>query len=369
MITKTMDETDRKCPQCGGTLEYDPASGNLKCPYCDYTEAIESTAEARASGTLDKDGRFIATEHRFTGAEETTVSDWGTSTKTVVCPSCGAEILYDANAIANVCPYCGSTQVMPAGNVEEKIMAPGGVVTFHVDNQKAAELFKGWIRHRFFCPKLAKESASPEKFRGVYVPYWTFDAKASGNYLGEYGVNRTVHLSGGKTEIRTDWHRCSGSVQHFFDDVLVFGSNREDQTLLQSVEPFRTDEVKPYKPQYLAGFMAERYTLKLTDAWPKAQQRMEDEMRTLAEEDIRATHTPDDAHVLSIHPNYRDVTYKYLLLPVWMSSFRYQDKIYHFMVNGQTGKVSGKTPISWIKVALTVIAVVALFALLYYLLG
>ena len=168
-MTKTLQETDRKCPQCGGTLEFDPSTGGLKCPYCDYTEAIQHEEEAKESGTIDDEGRFVATEHAYTGKEDTATTDWGTATKTVICKSCGAEIMYDANAIANVCPYCGSTQVMEAGNQEEKIMAPGGVVTFDVDNKRAAELFKTWIGHKFFCPKLAKESAEPDKFHGVYV--------------------------------------------------------------------------------------------------------------------------------------------------------------------------------------------------------
>ena len=368
-MTNTLQETDRKCPQCGGTLEFDPSTGGLKCPYCDYTEAIRHEEEAKESGTIDDEGRFVATEHAYTGKEDTATTDWGTATKTVICKSCGAEIMYDANAIANVCPYCGSTQVMEAGDQKEKIMAPGGVVTFDVDQRRAAELFKTWIGHKFFCPKLAKESAEPDKFHGVYVPYWTFDAEASGDYTGEYGINRTVKKDDGKTEIVTDWYGCSGEIEHFFDDVLVTASDRYDTMMLQSVEPYRTDEVKPYKPQYLAGFMAERYTLKLTDAWPKAQSIMDEEMHELAEDDIRDQHNPDDVRSVSIEAKYADVTYKYLLLPVWISCFRYQDKIYRFMVNGQTGKVSGKTPISWIKVALTTIAVIAIFVLLYYLLG
>ena len=369
-MTATMEETDRKCPRCGGALEYDPATGGLKCPYCDYTEAIQAEKDAEhADGSFRPDGRFVATEHRFTGREDMASTDWGTATKTIICKSCGAETIYDANAIANTCPYCGSVQVMPAGNDQQKIMAPGGVVTFDVDDQKASALFKKWIGHKFFCPRLAKEGAAPEKFHGVYVPYWTFDAEGSGYYTGQYGRHRQVRTSDGKTTTKTDWYSCSGWVQQSFNDVLVTGSERYDRKTLQKLEPFRTDLVKPYKPQYLAGFMAERYTVKLTDAWPKAQGIMDATMDAEARSDIQMRHHPDEIGMVHVQSNYSHVTYKYLLLPVWISSFRYRERVYRFMVNGQTGKVAGQTPISWLRVAALLVGIGVGIVLLYYILG
>lgn len=368
--TVTMEETDRKCPRCGGALEYDPVTGGLKCPYCDYTEAIHAEEDADdADGSFRADGRFVATEHRFTGQEDTASTDWGTATKTIICKSCGAEIIYDANAIANTCPYCGSVQVMEAGNEQQKVMAPGGVVTFDIDDQKASVLFKNWIGHKFFCPRLAKEGAEPEKFHGVYVPYWTFDAEGSGRYSGQYGKHRQVRTKDGKTATKTDWYSCSGWVQHSFDDVLVPGSERYDRATLQKLEPFRTDRVKPYKPQYLAGFMAERYTVKLTDAWPKAQSIMDGTMKEEARCDIQRRHLPDEIGSVRVQASYSNVTYKYLLLPVWISSFRYREKVYRFMVNGQTGKVAGEAPFSWRRLMVLIVGISAAFLLLYFLLG
>ena len=172
--TKTLEETDKKCPSCGGVMEFDPATGGLACPYCGHTEEIKREQEKPAR----------AQELDFDKAEQTENCNWGAEKKTVICKACGAETVYDALEISGVCPFCGSNQVMEAS--DQKTMAPGGVVPFQVTDEKAATLFKNWIKKKWFCPKLAKESAKAKHFKGVYLPYWTFDAKTETEYRGEY---------------------------------------------------------------------------------------------------------------------------------------------------------------------------------------
>ena len=253
-VVDTRKETDKKCPACGGVMDFSPALGKMVCPYCGTEEEIETAENV-----------FVAEELDFYGAEEQASCDWGTATKSVICKSCGAQTVYDINEIADECPYCGSNQVMEAG--DSQVIAPGGVVVFKMDAKEASARFKKWIGRKFFCPKLAKESAKPKSFKGIYIPYWTFDTDTYSRYTGQYGINRKYRDKEGNVRTKTDWYGTKGQFAFSFDDVLVCGSARQNDRMLRGIEPFNTKDVKAYKPEYLAGFTAERYTVRMKDAW------------------------------------------------------------------------------------------------------
>lgn len=354
VIAETKEETDRKCPACGGIMDFNPAKGNLVCPYCGTEQEIET-----------EETEFTAKELDFSQVEEQASCDWGTATKTVICKSCGAETVYDVNQIANECPYCGSNQVMEAG--DERVMAPGGVVLFKLDAKAASDRFRRWIGSKFFCPKLAKDSARPAAFKGMYIPFWTFDSRTSSQYQAQFGIDHVIRGRDGKTRIQTSWHHASGRLDYFVDDMLVCGSSRQDEGMLHDLEPYDTKDVAEYRPEYLAGFMAERYTLPVKDGWEQAKVKIHQLLQTKVREKIVRDHHADHVQGLRMSTVHNQVTYKYLLLPVWISSFQYNGTVYHFMVNGQTGKVSGKTPISWVKVAITVAAAAAALGIIMYL--
>lgn len=354
-VTKTEQETDKKCPACGGVMEFNPSNGTMACPYCGYEEEIQ---------VEHKD--FVAKELDFSMVDDDDTScDWGTATKTVICKSCGAETLYDVNEMANVCPYCGSNQVMEQEN--SKVMAPGGVVTFQISAKEASERFREWIGKKFFCPKLAKESAKPKAFKGLYTPFWTFDSNTKSTYTAEYGIDRVEEDKDGEKHTVTDWHKTSGKYKVFFDDILISGSSQQNEYMLQELEPYDTTKAVEYKPEYMAGFAAEKYSIKVKDAWKKAKQKIKSMLHSDIDKKIRREKKCDHVSNLKIKTVHENVTYKYLLLPVWISSFQYKDKVYHFMINGQTGKVSGDTPISWTKVAVIAAAVIAFIAIIFLL--
>ena len=354
-IVDTEEQTDKKCPQCGGVMDYDPATGTLKCPYCDYEQEIK-----REEQKPEK-----AAEMDFYAAEHTANKDWGVDTKTVICKACGAESIYDALQTSAVCPFCGSNQGMDAQ--AEDTIAPGGVVPFSVDDKKASENFKGWIKRKWFCPKLAKQSAKPDRFKGIYLPYWTFDTNTYSSYTGEYGIDHTTKDEEGNTQVRTDWHFTSGHYNEFFDDELVLASKNHDRGMLRGIEPFDTENNKTYNPEYIAGFVAERYSIGLKDAWELAKDSIKSKLHERISSKIRSDHHADDTRSVNVQTRFEDITYKYLLLPVWISNYKYKDKVYQFMVNGQTGQVSGKTPISIPRVILTVLGVAALAVGAYFL--
>lgn len=350
----TREETDKKCPCCGGIMDFDPASGQLSCPYCGHIQEIEKSDEP-----------FVAKELDFYAAEDEASCDWGVATKTVICKACGAETVYDVNEMANECPYCGSNQIMD-DPTSKKIMAPGGVLPFKISAENASERFKSWIGRKFFCPKLAKESAKPDAFTGIYVPYWTFDADTASKYNAEYGTEHHYRDKDGNQRTEIHWHPTSGFYNKFMDDVLVCGSAKQSGSIISGLEPYDTRQVAEYKPEYMAGFKAERYTIKMKDAWETAKQKIHNILQGDVQTKIRSQYHTSHVRGIRLLTTYSNITYKYLLLPVWISAFKYKDKVYQFMVNGQTGKVSGRTPISWIKVGLTVLAVIAVVVLIYY---
>lgn len=354
-IVDTREETDKKCPQCGGVMDFDPATGNLKCPYCDYEETIK----------VQKKAPKKAEELDFYAAEHTANHDWGAEKKTILCKACGAESIYDALQTSAVCPFCGSNQVMEQN--EKDTIAPGGVVPFHISAEEASRLFHRWIKRKWFCPKLAKESAKPKRFKGIYLPYWTFDTDTYSSYEGEYGIDHTRKDKNGESRTETRWHRTSGTYEEFINDELVLASTNHDKSMLRKLEPFDTEKNKSYKPEYIAGFIAERYSIGIKDAWKIAKKSIKQKLKEKISTKIEVEHHADHVRDLTLDVAYDNITYKYLLLPIWTSNFKYNDKVYQFMVNGQTGKVAGKTPLSVPKIIITVVGVIAIIAILYFL--
>ena len=351
----TRKATDRKCPQCGATMDFDPTTGGLYCPYCDHREEI--VAE-------NSSGESVASEQDFASAEFTGNCDWGVAQKTVTCKSCGAVSVYDALTVANECPYCGSNQVMEANDVQT--MAPNGVILFKITAKQAGERFTQWLNRKWFAPRAAKRSARADSFKGIYLPYWTFDSDTVTTYTAEYGIDRTER-SGDKQRTVTDWHRTSGTHNEFIDDQLVAGTGDQNIEMLRQVEPFDTKDNKSYKPEYLAGFLAERYSVGLKDAWEKGKEFIRKRLKSSIENEIRNRHHADHVRNYKGDTTFSNITYKYLLLPVWLSCFSYNDKVYQFIVNGQSGKVGGKYPISPWRVAIAVILAILVIMLLYYL--
>ena len=203
----------------------------------------------------------------------------------------------------------------------------------------------------------------------MYVPFWTFDTDTESRYNGEYGIDSSYKDKDGNTKTRTDWYRVSGRYSESFDDVLVCGSSEQKEAMIGALEPFDTKQVVQYKPEYMAGFSAERYTVKMKNAWEKAKEKIKRILRGNVESKVRTEKSADSVRNMNINTEFNNITYKYLLLPIWISSFKYNNKVYNFMVNGQTGKVSGNTPISWIKVAITVIVVIAAIAIIMHFLN
>lgn len=371
---KTVDKTDKKCPNCGGPMTFNPTSGKLVCDYCEHEEevkkdppkaatttAMEGTAAAEADKSSKKE--TVKTKRNKSGntipgipidrAPEQANTNWGDEKKVVKCKSCGASAIYDAKQISDTCPYCDSTLVTQEN--EEKVMAPQGIIPFSVDKDKAGKEFSAWIGGLWFAPNDLKKRAARGEINGMYAPYWSYDTSSEAKYKGEYGVEREETDSDGNTHTEIDWYPTKGEIEKQFDDKLILSADKQNADLIKGIEPFDMKACKEYLPEYVAGFISERYAKGVNDCWETAQGELKDALRSIAHEQIQKKHHTSHTRVNTLDARFYETYYKYILLPLWLSSYRYKGTVYHFVINGQTGAVSGNRPYSILKIFLTVV--------------
>jgi predicted RNA-binding Zn-ribbon protein involved in translation (DUF1610 family) len=291
--------------------------------------------------------------------------------QSVSCTSCAALVEPPPSAEAFACPYCGSSIVTTARS--QRLIKPQALLPFRIARDQATALFRKWIRKLWFAPDALKKMARIEgRLQGLYTPYWTFDAATVSRYTGQRGDNYTVTKSrtvvrNGKpvteryqaTEIR--WRPAAGTVSRDFDDVLVVGSSSLPRELAEELEPWDVANLVAYADEYLPGFIAERYQVDLRQGWGRAEERMDEVIRGDVKRDIGGDHQ----RIHSLDTAHSEVTYKHVLLPMWICSYRYKDKIYRFLVNARTGEVQGQRPWSWVKITLAALSVAAVALVIY----
>ena len=336
---RTIKETDKKCPNCGATVVFNPATGGMHCDYCGYSYELPKADTENNICEIDLET-----------AIHTESFNWGEQKKSVECKQCGAVSIYDVLETAAVCPFCGSTNVMPAATNET--ITPNAVCPFSVTKAQASEYFTKWLRKKWFAPRKARKKAEPDAFQGVYLPYWTFDTQTTSNFAGRAGHDKIKDEDG--NGLITKWEKVDGVYQEFFDDVTVLGSKRQVNSGVKECEPFDFSKMVPYTPQALAGFIAERYSVGLQEGWESAKKHIQFRIKTNMDSYI-CKHWHADRADVKFSTIYNNTTYKYLLVPTWISSFKYKNKVYQFAVNGQTGKVGGQSPVSVWKVLLAVV--------------
>jgi len=346
------------CDQCGSDFRFDPEEGKLICDHCgnekdyedvDLPEIREMDFEAALQSGIDT-----------AEMEETRVSG---------CPNCGAQIEINPDIHSTECPFCATPLVTDTGT--HRHIKPKAVLPFQLDERTAHKAMNDWLGRLWFAPNGLKEYARQGRsLDGIYVPYWTYDAQTRSRYQGQRGtiyyVTRTVTRDGKPTQVREQrirWTNVAGRVQRFFDDVLILGSRSLPKKYTDALAPWTLSALEPYQPHYLAGFRAEGYTVDVEEGFDEAREVMDAQIRR----DINADIGGDRQRISHVNTDVSEITFKHILLPVWMAAYRYKGKSYRFVVNGQTGKVQGERPWSAIKIAIAVIIGAAVAAGLAYL--
>lgn len=336
------------CKACGAKVDFTPGTESLKCPYCGAENEIPASEEDIEE--LDFESAIAASSAGEEQLEKLTVK----------CSACAAEVSLEPNVTASVCPFCGANIV--AGSVSTKAFKPKSLLPFKLNKEQAFARFRGWVSSRWFAPNDLKQYARTEqKLSGLYVPYWTYDSDTTSFYRGERGDNYTVTVGTGKnrrTETRTRWTSVSGTVWKNFDDILILASRSLPEKYAESLEPWDLEQLTPYRDEYLSGFRAESYQVDLKEGFGEAQGIMDEAIREAIRKDIGGDHQ----RIHSVKTQYNNISFKHLLLPIWLSAYRYRDKVYRILINARTGEVQGERPYSWIKITLTVLAAIAAVA-------
>ncbi|MGF1624093.1 MAG: hypothetical protein ACFCVH_04360 [Alphaproteobacteria bacterium] len=346
--TEAARERSFPCGQCGAKLSFAPGTTALTCQYCGHVNPIpQSETDIR--------------EIDFRAALDSLVHDEDYVTQRIAkCGSCAAEFTLDANVHSDTCPFCGSPQVVDGGS--SKQIKPRALLPFVVEARQSRELFQKWLRGLWFAPNRVKNFARLEGgFTGMYVPYWTYDSATTTFYRGQRGTRYTVTVGSGKnrrTVTRIRWRNVSGTVWRDFDDVLVLASTSLPHKQTERLEPWDLDQLVGYDDAYLAGFRAESYHVDLASGFDRAKDKME----TVIRGDIRRDIGGDAQRITSMKTQHSRVTFKHVLLPIWLNAYRDGKRVFRFVINGRTGEVQGERPWSWIKIGLAVLGVVAVIA-------
>lgn len=337
------------CPNCGADYRFAPAEGKLICDHCGNSEPLADPGPW--AGAIQELDFRAAIEARLPEAEIE-------ETRVAQCPSCGAQVEFKGDQHAAECPFCATPVVTGTGT--HRHIKPKGVLPFGLTERDAQKAMADWLGRLWFAPNGLREYARKgRKLDGIYVPYWTYDADTKSTYSGERGtiyyVTETVMRDGKPTQVQVQkirWRPASGRVARFFDDVLVLASKSLPKKYTDALEPWDLSELKPYTPEFLAGFLAEGYQVELAEGYEEARAIMD---RTI-DRDVRFDIGGDRQRVHQINTKVSDVTFKHILLPVWMAAYKFRGKTYRFVVNGRTGRVQGERPWSVWKITFAVLA-------------
>ena len=325
--------------------EWNPAKKALVCPFCGSVTEVDLKTDPTA-----------IVENDLVAALQSVPKDqrgWATEKKTVRCQNCNAISVFDANHVSQRCDFCGSPSLIAIDDVQAPIR-PAALLPFKVPDSKVRDDIRAWYGSHWFAPNMLKQRALTDTLKGVYLPYWTFDAKVAARWRAEAGYEYSVENNNGERETRVRWESASGALDHFFDDLLVPASKGVQANLLRQVEPFpTTQELVAYAPSFLSGWVTEQYQIDLQAASTLSRQRMEGETRNMC-----ASKIPGDTYRnLEVQANYTGLTYKHVLLPIWLLTYTYGSQSFQVVVNGYTGRIAGRYPLSWVKIFLVVAAV------------
>ena len=319
-----------KCPNCGGDLVFDPSGQNYKCSYCGSVftqEELDSLHGASASA-----------ESQTAGEENGAV--------VYSCPSCGAEIVTDATTAATFCYFCHNPVVLE-GRLSGDYL-PDQIIPFKLDENEAKQKLKEFIRKKRYVPKAFADESQIEKLSGVYYPYWVYDCEVSGSMNLE-GTKLRVWRDSRKEYTQTSIFSVERSGTASLRNITRNALEKTNRELVENVQPYSLGSMQPFTIGYLSGFMAEKRDMEKDRFSDELQKEARNYAGGLMRETVSGYNT---TRLISSDYQITGETWHYVLLPVWVLTYRSLGQLYYFAMNGQTGAVAGKLPVDMKKLSL-----------------
>lgn len=344
-IQKT--ELKRACTNCGAELRYKPGTPNISCGYCGHEEAIPLSESRFEELELQP---YLQEMGSVKHAEQLSM---------LHCKNCGADQHVEENYKSLHCVYCGQPLILEDAHMEQWIL-PGAVLPFQLDQKQSFAIFRNWVKRLWFAPNNLKKAALDPRFtKGLYLPYWTFDAQLWARYTGQRGEyyyeTQRVRDSNGKMVTRqvrkTRWYPASGEVSGFVDDTLIKASHQRSGRIPPKIAHWNLDKLQPFHSGFLSGFVTEKYTIPLKDGHLHSKEVARDIATRWCMQKIGG----DIQRVHSLDMELSQETFKHILLPVYVSAYGYKGKEYHFFINGENGGISGTRPYSFWKIFFAVL--------------
>jgi DNA-directed RNA polymerase subunit RPC12/RpoP len=351
-----MDIQEYKCPNCGGAVKFDSGTQKMKCPYCDAEFEIAALQEyQKEMAAPEKDLINVDTSKAGSEWNEADLGDLSTGS----CPSCGAELIGDKNTIATICPCCGNTQIVQQR--VQGLLKPEYVIPFQLEKKAATEALKKFYQGKKLLPNFFKEENRVNSIQGLYVPYWLYDARASGQIT--YKATKVKSWSDKSySYTKTDYYSVVREGDISFAKIPVDGSEKMDDDYMDALEPFDYATLKDFQSAYLSGYIAEKYDVNAEASKERAIKRMKHSLESQFAKSVQ-----DYRSVVKEKSNINvgEGKVTYALFPVWVLNSKYQNENYQFIMNGQSGLIVGKLPIDQGKAMKYRLSFIAGFGVLF----
>lgn len=325
---------DYKCPACGGAIEFDAATQRMKCPYCDTEIDVEELLKLDADIADSKQDDIKWDEGRMSEWQEGEADD----ICAYICNSCGGEVVADKNTAASTCPFCGNRIVMK-GNIAGDLK-PDLIIPFKLDKNTAKEAYRRHISKKRLLPKLFKTENHIDELKGIYVPFWLFDADTQSNARYK-GTKIRSWSDGNYNYTETSFYAIRRAANISFGAVTVDGSSKMEDTLMESIEPYNVSEGVEFRTAYLAGYIADRYDVEANQCVIRANERIKNSVESILKSTVSGYSTLSTEHC---NVAIQNGVARYALYPVWLMNTTWKGKQYTFAMNGQTGKMVGDLP-------------------------
>ena len=326
---------EHKCPSCGASLQFDIASQMVKCPYCDCE--FDAKALLDSEEDLSIDANDLASD---AGAEWEDAELYGMTE--YQCQSCGGNIYSESTTSATLCPYCGNAVILK-GRLSG-VLKPDKVIPFQQTKETAIKSLEEHCGGKRFVPKEFIKNNKLEEIKGLYVPFWVYDAELDANVV--YSAVDTRRWTSGNTEYtERRYYKVIRNGDIAFDHVPADGSSKMPDDLMESIEPFDYDKAEEFNTGYLTGYVADKYDLDQEAVRPRVRKRMADG----AAQQFMTTVHHEEIHVENAEISAKSSSVSYVLYPVWMMNTDWNGQKFMFAMNGQTGKIVGNLPMDVIK--------------------